>query len=491
MNNHFKTGILLLVIALSAVTILGMNASTQQPTTLIWSIPDHARDIAVSDSGGVIAVASYDPVAAGDFVKIFNSNGNMLWSWQPPPGYTVTAIDISGSGSEVAAAIYDSTTGDSRILFWKNARNLRGTPEPNWNSTNLYGPIGMHALALSDDGNHLVAVGTGPNIFYWNNTKSMSGGDQAETWGDAQFPWNLEYVSISNDGDELVASGVGSYLRTQVINVYYYRNSTHSIPALSTITIYGVDGLPVELGGTSLSGDGDHFVVGAYTPSLGSSIIYYYQYDPQCESLISFWAYPVEGEVVDVDINWDGSIVVAAINNATTSQPLSVLVIDATNIGTECILVGGAGIRGNDLLQAGIDSEANILEFTEASSYTTYGFTDVAVDDSGSIVAAGTGDYVFSIDASAASLIWSYGGEYPLVSSIVEVSGEGNYIVSGGAAIDSIYFFLSTPPSSVGGVLVEPDHIPDGAVEPGVLAIVLASSMAVAGAIALWYTRRV
>ena len=54
----------------------------------------------------------------------------------------------------------------------------------------------------------MAAVGTGPNIFYWVNTTSLTGNNMGYTWSDHQSPWYLEYVGVSSDDNILVAAGI-------------------------------------------------------------------------------------------------------------------------------------------------------------------------------------------------------------------------------------------------------------------------------------------
>lgn len=453
--NRADAGILLLLLLLLASAVSLWSHSQQSPT-LLWSVPDHAADLSISGDGNTIATAVYDPVAGGWYVKLFDSQGNVIWSWEAPPGYYLTAIDISSSGDEVAAAVYNPLSPDSRILFWGNTRSLSGSPEPAWNSSNLWGEIGAHALAVSGNGDQVLAVGTGPNVFYWNNAKSRSGGDMLPDWSDFQSPWNLEYAYLSDDGDEVLAAGYYIGGRNSYVDIYYYRNSTMATGFNDDM--YVMEFLGATLEGAALSPDGDYFAVSIDDLEAGG-IIVLMAFDPGCPSNLSIWSYPLGPDLVaaDIALSSGGSTLVAAVNNKTTGAPYAVMIFRGIDGLLECQLLELGSISVNEILQVNGAPIVEPLMFTGASGYTTYPFIDVAVDYAGNIVAAGTGDYVFAIRGSDASLLWAYGGDYPLVSSVVAVAGDGSYIVSGGIATDSIYFFLSTPPT-IGGQLLLPSN---------------------------------
>ena len=474
---------LLLLVILASLASAALWSHSQS-STLLWSIPDHAADLSISGDGRTIAAAVYDPVAGGWYVKLFDNRGDLLWAWEAPAGYMVTAIDVSESGDEVTAAIYNPVSPDSRVLFWGNARSLSGSPEPAWNSSNLWGEIGAHALAISDVGDQVLMVGTGPNIMYWNNAKSKSGGDMQPDWYDYQAPWNLEHAYLSDDGDEVLAVGFES--RGSSVNVYYYRNSTSATlfnDHMYTIQFYGA-----TLESAALSPDGEYFAVSIDDLEAGG-IIVLMAFDPSCPSNISMWSYSLGLNLVaaDIALSLDGSTLVAAVNDKNTGTPYAIMVFRGITNLLECQILGPAGLKVGELQLDGTQSVEPLM-FTGASDYTTYPFLDVSIDYSGEIIAAGTGDYVFAIRGSDASLLWAYGGDYPLVSSVVMVSSDGSYIVSGGIATDSIYFFSSTPPT-IGGklLLTEPTGLSGDVTAYIVVATV--SSITIAAGL-LWYRRR-
>jgi WD40 repeat protein len=425
-------------LALMLASLAGMFSSRAHAgVTPIWSVPDQAYDIAISRDGGIVAAVVSD--SEGYKLKVFDRNG-MLWE-NGMGSYRPTAVAVSGSGNQVVVAGFSGS--DSRIYFWDNAKMVSGTPSKIWQSIDLGGSIGPDALAITPDGNHVVAVGTGPNIFYWNNTRSLSGTDVGPTWYDSEAPWNLEYAAISDDGDVVLAAGQFS----NTAKIYYYRNSASSSGSRSPLLAISYTG--ATLAGVAMSGTGDYFVAG-FNNIGGSGVLYYFAYNHSCPAKMEYWQIALSDLVADVDLSHDGRAIAVA-TNTSTGGPASIMIITGMLGETTCL---GPAATSVDLeREAGISAPATIVEYTGASAYTTHGFTEVSIDDAGTIVVAGTGDAVFAIRTSDGSLLWSYSGEYPLVSMLVEVSGNGQYAVSGGATVDSVYFF-SAMGRPVGGRMI-------------------------------------
>lgn len=104
----------------------------------LWSIPDAVNDVAISSDGGLVAIATSAEL------KMYDAGGNLLWSYSAPSEYEFTAVDVSDDRNAVVACIYDSGDSISKIMFWKNAKSLSGSPEPSWTYATYYN-IGLKA----------------------------------------------------------------------------------------------------------------------------------------------------------------------------------------------------------------------------------------------------------------------------------------------------------------------------------------------------------
>ncbi|OGD53156.1 hypothetical protein A3K80_04465 [Candidatus Bathyarchaeota archaeon RBG_13_38_9] len=67
--------------------------------------------------------------------------------------FGVVSVAISADGDCVVAG-----GGDGYVVFWKDAKSRTSTSEPpTWRSEDLGGPIIRRCLDISDDGNYVVA----------------------------------------------------------------------------------------------------------------------------------------------------------------------------------------------------------------------------------------------------------------------------------------------------------------------------------------------
>ncbi|MEM3731534.1 MAG: NosD domain-containing protein [Candidatus Bathyarchaeia archaeon] len=399
----------------SVNSVLGNDVPVKEPD---WTVPSEIFDVAISADGNVVAVAT---VYEG--LKVYNVAGALLWSWSDGEArITVTSVDISDDGDAIAAAICNTTSSTYHICFWKNVKTLSGFQQPNWKSQDLYGRIGAEALATSSDGRQVVAVGTGVNVFYWNDTFTLSGDDVSTTWFDYLYPYNLEYVGISDDGDTIAVLGQNTNDLTYSAYVYKSCKSRTGDYSTNDPDLYFDFGGAVNVGGMALSDNGLYTVAGVggeHTEDGGK--IYFFN-----TSFLGSWAPQWTCQLKEycwasaVDISGDGSTVIAATNSYIAS-PLSLAIFQDAS------------------LKAGLVTADK--EFVGAQAYTGWNYTDVSIDDFGKFAVAGTGDYVFAVNVSTGEPLWLYNGTYPSVSCVVKVSEDGRFVVTAGKELDSVYFF--------------------------------------------------
>lgn len=196
--------------SLAVITVMVSAVNAQLPT-LIWSDPIEPRDIVLSKDGQYVALV-YPVYPTGGEIRFYRRDaGNpptALWTCQVAEG--LYSVAISANGDSVVAG------GDQHVYFWKNARSrTSSTADPTWVSVDL-GYISRRCLDISDDGNYLVACGTGDSVFYWANAKSKSGSDVPTTWK-YEFIHYAEAIDLSSDGD-YVAAGLED-------NVAYWKHA--------------------------------------------------------------------------------------------------------------------------------------------------------------------------------------------------------------------------------------------------------------------------
>ncbi|MEM1590115.1 MAG: NosD domain-containing protein, partial [Candidatus Bathyarchaeia archaeon] len=372
--------------------------------------------MALSADGGVVAVAT---IYEG--LKVYDAAGRLLWFWGGGSAGCVTSVEVSDDGNAVVAALHTGDYADY-ILFWKNAESLSGNPQPDWNSSNLYGRIGAEALAVSSDGKQVVAVGTGLNIFYWNDTFTLSGNNVLATWSDYLYPYTLEYVDISDDGNIIAILGfkdgkkydvsafVYNVCKSRVGNLWEDYNLSYNF------------GSVVNYGGIALSENGLYVVASVGGGSIGEEGKIYLFNTSMSELWAPQWICRLKEYewAAAVEISGDGNTI-AAVTNSYVASPSRLTIFHDANSKTGVIAADG--------------------EFNEGHFYTDYDYADVSLDGLGRVAVAGTGDHVFAINASTGELLWRFNGTYPCVSCTVKVSKDGNFAVTAGKYLDSVYFF--------------------------------------------------
>lgn len=332
---------LLITIMVSAVNAL--------PPTLIWSDPTPTNEAALSEDGQYVAIAS------GSQVRFYSrGSGTPIWTYSLPSG-TAYSVAISADGDCVALG--SSTSGQS-VSFFKNAKSLLGTPTPDWTNGDLKN-IFRRCLAISSDGNYLVACGTLSTdsdllvkALYWGNTKA-DGRDGSTTWTSYVFGESaFESIDISSDGDYVVVGGYnfggmilywkgakslsgdnknsdwswklygagdirdvvvsadGDYVvgvGSSRISYFAGAKSRSSFGQLSTWD-YGYSGTPIYFRAVGMSSDGDSVIAG------GDDKVYFWSGakgltgKPQDPT----WSYTAESDVQDVAINPAGDYMAAA-----------------------------------------------------------------------------------------------------------------------------------------------------------------------------------
>ena len=332
---------------------------------------------------------------------------------------------MTGDGNVVVATYINYTDIEYieyGIAYWKNARTLTGLAEPDWISVDLGGEIGIEALAVSNDGNHVVAVGTGPLIFYWNDALSIVSHDVNPTWYEYTYSSQLDYVSISDDGDIVAVVGIEYPRSTAYVTVYIVYNASH-------VGEYDLYSEPLECsfsGGLDLSGDGRYLVI-----ACDRVVEYFDLSNPGEGALQLVWeSYEFLGVVSAVDMSNDGNHVVLATNVYDLSPEYVSIYHDARS-----------------LIGYGLMPDYNFSEFEFEDDVC-----DVAISNNGDVIAFGTEKSLYVLDGEA-RLLGVYHGTDKSVSQVVKVSGNGQYVTSCGGAYDSVYFFRISSPVVGGEIL--------------------------------------
>lgn len=424
----------ILAFLLIIILVLIMPITVSQPlstTEPLWFYPMPAYDIAISNDGTMVAVASIG-------VHVYNKDGDLLWHWPADSSVYVTSIDMTGDGDVIVAAIYDSSDDSYRIVFWKNAGSLSGTPDPDWISIDIGSIIGPEALAVSDNGNYVVAVGTGYGMYFWNNTLSIPSGsfNVFPDYTNYDSPDSLEFTDISSDGMVIVVAG------SQTIMAYL------NLPITTSPTIYS-DSIGCYVRGLDLSNDGSVFAYTCYCiEDSGSYVVYMDAF----EWSVLWVSMPLWEQASALDMSEDGEHIVVS-TNVHGGSAYSVYVFHNASEKAGYYMPRGFNELkepdiGTNLVHEHVEPDYNFTDF----DYPEDDIFDVSISNNGETMAFGTGRSVYILNEKL-ELRGVYHGTDYTVSKIVKVAGNGRYVATCGDTLDSVYYFRGIWPV-VGGEII-------------------------------------
>jgi len=467
-------GLKLVVRSLFAITVIAMMISMvhAQPPTLLWSDPTvETVDIKLSRDGNYVVVASFQiGDGFGGQVRFYSrSSGTPLWTWSSG---TFFSVAISEHGDYVAAS--GLVDGTRVVVYWKNARAPTVTPRPpDWTSNNLFGVIERRNLALSDDGNFMVACGTGSNVYYWAGMNGRSDSEKSATWS-----WGARgavlAVDISGDGD-YVAAG------TSAPSVAYWKNARSLGPGNvnpnweSTSPDHAVIDVAV-------SDDGD-YVAAASGPLVDLSVHYWAGAKSLAGDPPNTWYYGADVPFTSVDMSCDGDSVIAG------AGVLLTLAEAGAGVAVAAAPANGP-ISGSVYFWGGAQS----LTGTPSPTWvypTDHPIWDVAINDAGTYMAA--------VDASIPDTVYFFNRQGNLLWQDITIGGDklsiscdGGTLAVGTPTFRTAYLFdtgYSSPccgAGPVGGVV----STPSGALVTIAPYLALAVIAGAAAVIVVFATRR-
>jgi WD40 repeat protein len=419
------------------------------PYTLLWSDPVNVVDIAVSKDGRYVVVGSDSPIEGGQvrFYDRTSANPKVpIWSVPNPldPTVHVYSVAISADGDSVAAGVSGSSGGPTGygVAYWKNARTLTNPNPPTWTSGNLGGPIGSRALDMSDDGNYVVACGTGSSVYYWANAKAKSGLDVGTSWSSLFSP-SVEAVDVSSDGDYVVA-GVGT-------DVAYWKGARTSTGSQAPAWVSTEPNDAVV--DVAVSDDGNYVAAAG-----GTDTVYYWA-----------GAKTLTGNPTTSLTTWYGGIGVSFTS------------VDMSSDGNSVIAGASSGVYfwGGARTLTGKPQNPSWI-------YPTSTVSEVAIDDAGDYMVAANSveppHIIYFLDSSG-NAKWTY--QVDLHVNALSISSDGGTLAVGTEPLHTAYLFDTGFPIHVVGAPV------GGFMEPVSKLVVFAPYLAVFGvigavAVVLW-----
>lgn len=417
----------LIAMMISAAYAPQIVPAVPAPATLLWSDPVNTFDIALSGDGQYVAV-----VMDVEMRFYGRSSGTPLWTWDSTE--PLGSVAISADGDCVVAG------GIPHVFFWKDAKTRTSSAsDPTWSSTSL-GPIDRRDLDISDDGNYVVAGGTGSSVYYWANAKSQSGSNIAPVVSHS-FLGLVEAVDLSSNGDYVAAvSSAGE--------VAYWKNARTNFQPTWT---WKADVVAEHFNDVAISDDGN-YIAASSSVTDATSVHYWAGATGLGANPPPTWSSGVGHSFFSIDMSSNGDSVIAGAVNMVYFWR------------------GATGLT---------NMPSPTWTYTIGTDSTPV--LDVAIDDAGDYMAACTvsnvGATVYFFD-STGSLKWSWGVDADKLS----ISSNGATLAVGTPVFDSA-FLLSTG-------FQTPTHVPSGApvggfIEPVNKLAVFAPYLALFGALVI------
>jgi len=398
------------------------------PAELLWRDPIGTYDIALSKDGQYVAAVGPVEVVGAELRFYGRSSETPIWTYSLYTTISFFSVAISADGDCVAIGTEHPLGGDVR--FWTNAKSRTpGNTDPSWTSIFLGGPIDRRCLDISDDGNYVVACGTGESVFYWRDAKSKSGSGISPTWQNS-IGDDVTAVDLSSDGD-YVAAG---YTIGNDNSVAYWKN-TRTLSGTPSPDWASTEPSDVEEGiiDIAVSDDGNYVAAAAWFDT-----VYYWA---NAKSLSgnppTKWWSGTGISFTSIDMSSDGDEVVAGSEGTVASTGKGVY-----------FWSGAKGLSGKPQNPTWFyDTTPNAVE-------------DVAINTAGDYMAAANGvlpDRVYFFDSSGNSL-WNppYQVDNPVRS--LSISSDGGTLAIGTGLFVSRYLvstgFKTPPPKPVGGYAV-------------------------------------
>jgi len=302
----------------------------------------------------------------------------------------------------------------------------------------LFGPIEYRSLDISDDGNYVVASGTGDSVFYWGDTKGISPGttNVPTTW---EYSYGYHFsqvhaIDLSSDGNYVVA-GTNYEVGQGYAAVAYWKNA-------KSLTGHPGDPPPNEDGPKPdwMSTDPFADVLDVAVSDDGN-----YVASADVGSTVYYWANAKYRGVSETTCTWH-------------SNHIPFNAIDMSSDGNSVI----AGAADGAYFWGGARTLTGKPE-AESWKYPTAGYVwDVAINAAGDYMAASDGTRCVYFLDNKGGLKWQYGPLYntPFVLSI---SSDGGTLAIGTGTYASRYLvstgFKTLPPRAVGGFLLPADKL--------------------------------
>jgi hypothetical protein len=383
----------------------GIDTSKIYGMEMLWNNSMSVNDVAVSKDGNYIATVNDTGV-----YYFAHDNSTPQW-WYFSYGASLS-VAISADGEYVVAGGIGGY-----IYYFGDSRATTGERTYSWFSSYLQGAVQRGTLDMSNDGEYIVVGGTGTNIYYFAQCRTRSSQAEYPTWSRFLSAWDVLAVDMSPDGKYVAAGGTNS---SNGFVVFYNNASGVTDPYKPSWDSWSsMNGSIIDL---AVSDDG--YAVVAIDQATAGTLYY-----------------------------WANATTLSGDPEATWSNNTLFNCVDMSANGDEVI----AGTT--PLMPCGLHFWANAKERSGPSQVENWTrregeiMLDVAISDDGGIIVASAetvdyNNYTAYFFKSDGSMISEF--NLPQNSTLVSMSGDGLITAMAGPGFDSLYVFKTitdtTPP---------------------------------------------
>jgi len=379
---------------------------------LDWTNPMAVFDVVVSDDGYYMAAVNNTGLY---YFGI--SSSEPLW-WFASDAIFFRSVAMSADGEYVVA-------GDSNgyIHYFNRSTTRTGNQTtPTWESIDMGGSVDRGTLDMSANGNYTVVGGTGYNVYYYAGCTTMTGTSQPPAWGHWVPVADFLAVHMSSDG-RYVAGG-GSQGSGMGFVVFYKDCNMQPYP--TGYTWFARNSTSNSITDLALSDDG----YGVATIEQASGMLHY----------------------------WTNATSLTGDPNATWTNLGTFGSVDMSTDGDD-VVAGSGALESLHFWSNGRTRQGTQMEDWIRANSTNV--RDVAISHDGTTIAlpadTQTPEYYALFYKFDGSLI----GNYSLLDygSMVSMSGDGNTVAIAGLGFDSLNLFTvstDTTPPAINDVYQQP-----------------------------------
>ncbi|MDA9669726.1 Ig-like domain-containing protein, partial [Flavobacteriaceae bacterium] len=435
---------------------------------------DLGRPVGISGDGSVIVVGEKGTVNANDLIyKIYTLSGSS-WTLRETlnddnVGVNATpengSVDLSYDGSIFAFShgLNDANKrGQARIFEWNNSNYIQMGSDILGDVNNAFLGSGYNGISLTKDGKRIVvglrthenSVNGKVRVYDWDGSAwTQVGGDITDPAGTA-MSLGIS-VSISNDGQTIIAGAPDLQSNSTSpgkVLIFSYQLISGTASWTYKASIAGSNNTDYFGYSSSINGNGDKIIVGAYNANSRAGYARLYKWDGTTASQIGSDIVGGDGDALGahVELSANGIAVIGATlsdSGGSGSGEVKVIGTDryeyswdvdgggAPSDGTYYATVAGADKAGNTY--SGTESITLTLDTTAPTIQSIYSSTNASYNQGDTVTLYLVADEALTVDTSSGT---------PTIS--FDSSGTASYTTGSGTSSLTFTYIVDTGENS-------------------------------------------